>query len=323
MEHREFLKMVEAVEEMTAGQAEKLAQAIEQRDDLDEVHKLIEQSFERHKKCPHCGKTHLQRWSKSSGLQRWMCMSCNKTFNALTGTPLARMKKREHWLQFSGTLLQSLSVREAAKICSVSKNTSFSWRHRFLEMMNKQPEQQLVGVGEVDETFFLENFKGQRTLPRAAKKRGTKAQKRGLSKEQIPVLIARDRSGGHVDGVLPDRSKDSVCAVLKGRFSKDILLCMDEDAATIAFAKEERIAIETITASKGEHVVEGVIHVQNVNAYISRLKRWIKRFNGVATRYLSTYIGWRRLLEIHTPDSLTPKNCLISALRGNQQLSWT
>jgi hypothetical protein len=30
----------------------------------------------------------------------------------------------------------------------------------------------------------------------------------------------------------------------------------------------------------------GSYHIQNVNAYISRLKRWICRFNGVATRYL-------------------------------------
>ena len=89
---------------------------------------------------------------------------------------------------------------------------------------------------------------------------------------------------------------------------------MDEDAATIAFAKDEKIAIETITASKGEHVVEGVIHVQNVNAYISRLKRWMKDFNGVATKYLPNYICWRRLLEIYDQESLIPKNCLISMM---------
>ena len=154
MDHQEFLQTLDAVNGMTAGQAEKMARAIEGRGDLDEVHALIESSFERDKKCPHCGKTHLQRWSKSSGLQRWKCMDCGKTFNALTGTPLARMRKREQWLNFARTLLQSLSVREAAKRCSVSKSTSFAWRHRFLEFMNKRQEQILTGVGEVDEAFF-------------------------------------------------------------------------------------------------------------------------------------------------------------------------
>ena len=43
-------------------------------------------------------------------------------------------------------------------------------------------------------------FKGQRVLPRPARKRGGKALKRGLSDEQIPVLVARDRR--HAVGVL-------------------------------------------------------------------------------------------------------------------------
>ena len=42
MEHRDFLEMLDAVDGMTAGQAEKLAHAIEGRGDLDEVHALIE-----------------------------------------------------------------------------------------------------------------------------------------------------------------------------------------------------------------------------------------------------------------------------------------
>ena len=32
-------------------------------------------------------------------------------------------------------------------------------------------------------------------------------------------------------------------------------------------------------------------------AYATRLKQWIRLFNGVATKYLQSYIGWRRWLE--------------------------
>ena len=41
----------------------------------------------------------------------------------------------------------------------------------------------------------------------------------------------------------------------------------------------------------------GIVHVQNVNAYDSRLKPWTKRFHGVATKYLENYLGWMRLLD--------------------------
>ncbi len=314
MDHRAFLEMLGAVEGMTAGQAEKFSAAIEGRGQSDEVCRLIEQHFETDKKCPHCGEKHLQRCGKVSGLQRFLCMSCKKSFNALTGTPLARLHNKEQWLNFARTLTESLSVRAAAKRCNVTKNTSFHWRHRFLESQKNNQDQKLSGVGEIDETFFLESFKGQKKLSRPARKRGGKAKKRGLSKEQIPVLIARDRHGHHIDAVLPDRSTASISAVLKGKFSPDTLLCMDEDAASIRFAKNEKIEFETIVASKGEHVVEGVIHVQNVNAYTRRLKQWMARFNGVATKYLTSYLGWHRMLDMHDPDNLKPENCLTSAI---------
>jgi hypothetical protein len=39
--------------------------------------------------------------------------------------------------------------------------------------------------------------------------------------------------------------------------------------------------------------VSGAVHVQNVNAYHSRFKEWLRRFHGVASCYLPNYLGWR------------------------------
>jgi hypothetical protein len=41
----------------------------------------------------------------------------------------------------------------------------------------------------------------------------------------------------------------------------------------------------------------GAIHVQNVNAYHQRLRQWLSRFRGVASRYLPNYLGWHRTLD--------------------------
>ena len=62
---------------------------------------------------------------------------------------------------------------------------------------------------------------------RAARKRGGVAEKPGLSAEQIPILIARNRAGAHIDAVLADRSEAAVRPVLEGKLSKDdTLLCI-------------------------------------------------------------------------------------------------
>ena len=49
--------------------------------------------------------------------------------------------------------------------------------------------------------------------------------------------------------------------------------------------------------SKEIRVLAGVYHIQNANAYHSRLKEWMRRFHGVATKYLDHYLGWRRMIE--------------------------
>jgi len=60
---------------------------------------------------------------------------------------------------------------------------------------------------------------------------------------------------------------------------------------------------------------EKIYHIQNVNAYDSRLKAWMKHFNGVATKYLESYLGWMRLLD--REKNLTPAQLLgLMAKRG-------
>jgi len=298
MEHRKFGKLLEQLKELTAAQAEKVIAALRQREDGDAVRQTIEQRVTQATKCPRCGAAHIQRYGMEHGLQRYRCAGCGRTFNALTGTPLARLRKKECWSSFAISLQQSHSVREAARRAGVAKNTSFRWRHRFLRLDKDTLKQTLTGIVEVDESFILESRKGERGLPREPRKRGGKAQKPGLSDEQTPVLIARDRHGDQVDAVLPDRTAAAVEAALEGVLvKKDVLLCLDGDAAVIAYAKKHGIEFETIIASKGEHVHEKVLHLQNVNAAASRFKQWLARFNGVASKYLPNYLAWRRRLE--------------------------
>jgi transposase-like protein len=54
------------------------------------------------------------------------------SFNALTGTPLARLRKRERWLPYLQCIIESRTVRAAAIIVGVHRTTSFRWRHRFV-----------------------------------------------------------------------------------------------------------------------------------------------------------------------------------------------
>ncbi len=55
------------------------------------------------------------------------------------------------------------------------------------------------------------------------------------------------------------------------------------------------------------------LHINNVNAYHGRLKQGLARFNGVATKNLPNYLGWRRALEARDRQ-ITPQNWIKSAI---------
>jgi transposase-like protein len=272
--------------------------------------------------CPYCHHTPCGHWGNAHGLPRYRCHVCHRTFNALTGTPLAHLRHRECWPMYAQALIDGTTVREAAGRCGIDKNTSFRWRHRFLALPAKAKPQHLHGIVEADETYFLESHKGERDLPRPPRKRGGVAAKRGLSKEQVPVLIARDRSTCTTDAVLDRADTQAIRSVLEPIVDPDAVLCSDGNAIYRAFSEQVHIVHKPINLSAGIRVVDHAFHIQNVNAYDSRLKTWMVRFHGVATKYLPNYLGWRRCLE-RFAETLTPSLFLAQAIEGDQHLTHT
>jgi transposase-like protein len=166
LEHRKFATLLKELRELTAAQGEKVVAAVRRRVDEDAVRQLIEQRQATAAKCPYCGAAHIWRYGKEHGLQRYRCVACSRTFNALTGTPLARLRKKECWSSFAGSLQQSHSVREAARLAGVAKNTSFRWRHRFLQLDKDMLKHTLTGIVEIDESFILESRPSERLRSR-------------------------------------------------------------------------------------------------------------------------------------------------------------
>lgn len=121
----------------------------------------------------------------------------------------------------------------------------------------------------------------------------------------------RDRPCSTADAIRPVDDKASVIAALGPLLPKDIILCSDGRSGQ----GPRRGAPSLQPLSAGIRVVAGVYHVQNVNAYDSRLKDWIRRFHGVATRYLDSYLGWFRVIDRMRVTGLNPASLLASAVR--------
>ena len=268
--------------------------------------------------CPYCQAERPYRWGYQAGAPRYRCRHCRHTFTAFTGTPLARLRYKARWLTYSEALQEGLTVRKAAQRCGIHKNTSFRWRHRFLTRPADCKAEHLHGIVEADETYFPYSCKGQRHLSRPPRQRGKQIHARGTGAEQVPVLVVRDRAGATADVQLPVSNTQVVTACLSPLLPGDSILCSDGATVYRQAAHHLGIRHRPINLAQGIRVVAGVYHIQNVNAYDSRLKSWMKRFHGVATKYLKNYLGWRRWLERWGPDN-SPRVGLYAALGLEKQ----
>jgi transposase-like protein len=262
--------------------------------------------------CPHCACPRAHRCGQASGLQRYRCLGCRRSYNALTGTPLARLHLRGHWLTYLQCVLDSRTVRAAARITGVHRTTSFRWRHRFVPGFIRDRLKCLGDTVEADETYLLESQKGSRQMTRQPRRRGGKAPYRGIGSAHDCVLVACDRGKGALDfhtGRGPVTAVQ-LAASLRPVVPPDVILISDGAAAYRRFAREAGIRHEALNVHAGERS-RGDVHIEHVNGWHARFKGWLMHFHGVASRYLAHYSGWQRVLD--TATLATPAQLLVVA----------
>jgi transposase-like protein len=291
----DFSVWLESLQQLTRNQRARLKETLSHAEHQQAIINILEQV--KKPTCAHCQSLSLYRWGKRSGLQRYRCRDCGHTFNVLSGSSLAHLRHKELWLSYGQALIEGMTVRKAASRCSIHKNTSFRWRHRFLKPAANIKSEHFEGVVEADETFFPYSEKGARHLSRKARRRGGERHQRGTGSEQVPVLILRDRHGATADFQLEHADLAHIKPILSERIAADAVLCTDGALVYRSATKLLSLAHRRLNISKGIRVLGRVYHIQNVNAYDSRLKGWMRRFHGVATKYLENYLGWRRWLE--------------------------
>lgn len=289
------------------------------------IGEVRETRFSKGLACIHCGSMSVKRNGKYRSRQRYLCKDCGKTFNDMTGSPLSGKKYPHKWVEYYKMMIDGLSLPKIAKALDIHISTAFYWRHKILYAVRTLGHQTLQGIVESDETFTLESDKGKKVIiHRKARKRGGVAKKRGISKEQICVVVAHDRNGqilsqkaakGRISAIQKDE-------VLGRHIETSALLCTDTATNYKKFAVMKGLQHETINVSKKEYKKKGIYHIQHVNGYHKRLKKWMDRFQGVATKYLDNYLYWHLFLELNKKMS-TQERAISMLLSSCQKVNFT
>ena len=292
-------KIIERIPDLNHDERVRVKSALTNLEDYKRVCDIIESKLDENPECPHCGATRIHKHGIVSGLMRYKCTHCKKTFNALTNTPLAHLRKKELWLSNISEMLESKVIRKVAAELNVNTKTAFRWRHRFSSWFYKDKSPPLSGIVEADETYFQISRKGDRNLQRPPRKHGGDNSKRCLSKDHVCVFTARDRSGHNfecITGRGPVKGK-WLDLFLSGKITQDAVLVTDGYKSYEHFCQAAHI-MHVVVFNKKNKRVKGPYHIQHVNAFHERIKNWINgHFRGVATKYLNHYLWWKHELE--------------------------
>jgi transposase-like protein len=246
--------------------------------------------------CPHCKASRVVKYGTHKGDQRYQCKSCGRTFNAITGTAIGKIIKKNEFLACQNLMLTEgyMSLEKIAQKLNISIPTAFSWRHKILLSL-PELSSKFEGDTEIDDLWFLYSQKGRKGLDYSRKRGGTKH--RGDNDFQVKVLATANKEQLDLKVVKIGRlSQADIQRSMGNKFNKKTTLVSDKHQSIAAFANSAKIKHESFKAS--DHITSDGKGVQRVNNVAQRLKTTINRtLHGVSTKYLQMYANWFKAIE--------------------------
>ena len=162
--------------------------------------------------------------------------------------------------------------------------------------MPLQDQKRVAGdkdVFEADETYTPDSFKGVHNLSklvdRGPRKRGGKAQKRGLSKEQVCICTVVGRKGTSyartVNRAQP--TKVQLQEALAEHLPPDSLVLTDGAKGYMDLCKRRHCSMKNV--NKAPEAETSVFNLNGVNNFHSMIKDMLRNYRGVSTKYMNRY----------------------------------
>jgi transposase-like protein len=256
--------------------------------------------------CPRCQSYDIRPWGHyhyRSGLKRYWCHGCRRTFNDLTHTLFAQSQRSlPHWILATFLLCLSCSSRRIARELGVHVRTSYRWCWWLRNAaLSYEMDRQLEGTVEADELYYTAGNKGQaqyggtKLLGRRPRRRRKKREPgRGHYDKDRPAIIAWVSRQGPV----------VVQAV------KDFTVTTVQQAVDIAVQTGSRLYTDSARSYRAlqgyrhdfvnhtqQEYARGEVHENRAECLFSLLKPYLRVFRGMSKFNLPGYVGFFQFLR--------------------------
>lgn len=230
--------------------------------------------------CPHCKGGKIIKHGRYKNGQRYLCKGCYKTFCIRTNTPLYRTKKPAVlWAKYVELLLSKVTLRECAKELNISLRTAFFWRHKLLHTLVKVKEpNNLIKSVNIMKLLIKENYKGDRNAPSEVRRK-------------VWTIVATDVNKSILARPI------SLKGWNKRSFDKIIYWRINNESHIYAFLDRY---LDNIAKShnKEKDNKKVIFNKTLLGVYTNEVRRSLRKFYGVATKYLVHYLYFLTIFPI-------------------------
>ena len=273
--------------------------------------------------CPHChAKANLGYIVKKGfdkGVQRFYCKDCGKTFVATTKTAFERTRKgADVWKKFIQMTITGSSLHNCAAECGIAYQTAFTWRHKILNAFKiNQKATMMSGEIQIDEMFLPISYKGNRVkgaigtrrileegapngLPRQSLKRGTD-NKSQSAKNKACIFCMVEGGNKSFFAAVPGVGFMNM-EMLEHTIGKHVnketaFLLADQYKTTSNYLSQNNYNFMILSSNTADNPrdhkpeVRDGKHIQHVNAMHMYLHKFLRKYNGVSSKYLENYVS--------------------------------
>ena len=265
--------------------------------------------------------------TRSEKIQRYKCRKCGKIFSSFNKCLVSGSSfSFREWIKFIDCLYNGYTISQIAEACDISERTAHENRTKLfyaLKLLNSKVR--LKGNVVLDETYLPVSYKGNHSrqedfiMPREANDRGGENHKPGISDNLVCIICAVDDNGNSVAKVagIGASTAGKLKYALQEHISNDIF-CLYSDKSRVIkrFAdscgldiKQEKLLRKGPKRAEGVPLTKDTFiinrYLQIINSYHSRLKKFLSRFSGTSTKYLSGYLylfAWKERSKDLEPE---------------------
>ena len=238
--------------------------------------------------CPNCQSKNIIKNGTQQGQQLYICKNCGRNFRITTGTFVYRLKKKEKMLDYIRCMLEGKTLRACAAEVGISLPTSFAWRHRIISALRTfENNIDFYGIIEFEQLLMKYSEKGRKYKNREEYEEAKKKKQR-----KVAVMATKDRSGNMLFNLTGfDKVKRAqIEQILNTKISSNSVICSNHNEELKKTKVQEQRKLEIVI---GRSKKRGIYSVSTIKKHTKTFVSLInKKFRGVATKYLQSYIMW-------------------------------